>query len=637
MKTSSPFPLLFESINRHLKRKWLLSFLLFSLAGINVSAQNSANIIIQPASTTTMVGQSFTVNVRVDFTSPPASSSVDAIEVHLTFDKTKLQVTTITKPAAAVFPSEAIPLQPISTINANGQINYAATTSSGFPNADFDFLTITFNTIAGGGTTSPLAFLTTFPNKTDAQRIGSSILVSPFWVNGTVNIQNCTQPTATIAGSAASTTCNGQPVSLKLSAATGLSPYTLVVDGITYNNVTVGSTFTPSPIPFPTYKVWPATNPGVARQNDGGSIEVGNKFRTTQAGFITGVRFYNGTGSYTLGTYKGKLWNFNTGTLLASITYTGVAPGGWFEAMFPTPISIAANTTYLVTVYSSLGNYVATDNFFTSAVSNGPVTMLANSTSTNGMYFFGAEQSGPTTNFGTWQSFLSTNYWTDVIFTQNTNSFNLTSVTDNTGCNRTGALQTLNVTSVDCGTLPVTLLGLSASPNGRKVTLRWSTASEINNRGFNIERSIDGINWTTIAFVAGAGNSFSTRNYTYLDDNLETRRYYYRLKQVDIDDRSKYSIIVSATIGGKGEFTLGQNYPNPFRNETTIQYTLPQAGQVNLSLFDISGRTVRVLVNGAKEAGTHAVSFNTGTLTNGIYFYRIQVGDFTDVKKLTIQ
>jgi hypothetical protein len=461
--------------------------------------------------------------------------------------------------------------------------------------------------------------------------------VNPFVVNGTVTIQNCTPPTATIAATAASTTCNAQPVGLRLTAASGQSPYSLVVNGTTYTNVTVGSTFTPSPIPFPTYRIWPPPfNPNVARQNDGVTIEVGNKFRSTQAGFVKGVRFYNGTGSYTLGTYKGKLWNFTTGALLGTVTYTGVSAGAWFEATFASPILIAANTTYLVTVYSSVGNYVATDNFFTSAVTNGPLTALANSVSTNGLYITGSEQTG-TTNFGNWQFFQSTNYWTDVIFASNTNTFNLTSVTDNTGCVNSGALQTLNVTSVDCATLPITLLNLSASPNGRKVTLRWATSSEANNRGFDVQRSTDGVNWTTIGFVAGAGNSYATKNYTYLDDNLETRKYYYRLNQLDFDGRSKYSVIVSAVIGGKGEYALGQNYPNPFRNETTIQYTIPQSVPVNISLFDISGRTVRVLVNASKEAGTHAVSFNTGVLTRGVYYYKIQAGDFTDVKKLTIQ
>ena len=188
-----------------------------------------------------------------------------------------------------------------------------------------------------------------------------------------------------------------------------------------------------------------------------------------------------------------------------------------------------------------------------------------------------------------------------------------------------------------CSSLPVTLVNLSASPGERKVTLRWSTSSESNNRGFDVQRSIDDVNWTTIAFVAGVGNSSTITNYSYVDDNLESRKYYYRLNQTDIDAHSKYSVIVSAVIRNNRDYTLGQNYPNPFANETTIQFTIAKAGQVNISLFDINGRTVRVLVNGSREAGTHAISFYTGNLVKGVYYYRIQAGDFTDVKKLTIQ
>jgi len=302
-----------------------------------------------------------------------------------------------------------------------------------------------------------------------------------------------------------------------------------------------------------------------------------------------------------------------------------------------TPVAISANTIYLVTCYSSAGNYVASDNFFSTAVTNGPLTALSNSTSSNGAYFFGSEQAGPSTNFNNWQTFQSANYWVDVIFAQNTNSFNLSSVTDATGCTNAGSLQTLNVSSVDCGTLPVSLLGLSASPSGRHVTLRWSTVTETNNVGFDVERSDDASNWIKVGFVPGLGNSTIATNYSYVDDNLEPRKYFYRLKQSDLDGRARYSVVVTALIGSKDEYSLGQNYPNPFVNETTIQYTIGRPELVNITLFDVSGRTVKVLVNGANDSGTHAISFNIGSLTKGIYYYRIQAGDFTDVKKLTIQ
>ena len=82
--------------------------------------------------------------------------------------------------------------------------------------------------------------------------------------------------------------------------------------------------------------------------------------------------------------------------------------------------------------------------------------------------------------------------------------------------------------------------------------------------------------------------------------------------------------------------SLGQNYPNPFENETNIPFTLWRAEKVNLTLFDVNGRMVKVLVNASKEAGKHTVSITAGSLSKGIYFYRIQAGDFTDVKKLII-
>ncbi len=220
-----------------------------------------------------------------------------------------------------------------------------------------------------------------------------------------------------------------------------------------------------------------------------------------------------------------------------------------------------------------------------------------------------------------------------MVFVPNTATFTLTSITDATSCNTTGApIQTVNVTSVECSSLPVTFLDLSASPAGSKVTVRWSTSSEINNLGFNVERSTDGVSWTTLGFVPGAGSSSTVKSYSYADNNLEPRKYYYRLKQIDIDQRFKYSGIVSATLNGRADFQLGQNFPNPVNSQTTIQFTLPRKENVNISLFDMNGRTLKVLVNGSKDAGSHVISVNVGTLSKGVYYYKMQAGDFSDAK-----
>jgi hypothetical protein len=185
--------------------------------------------------------------------------------------------------------------------------------------------------------------------------------------------------------------------------------------------------------------------------------------------------------------------------------------------------------------------------------------------------------------------------------------------------------------------LPVSLTNLSATALGGKITVRWTTSSEINNLGFDIQRSIDGASWTSLGFIHGAGNSSSSRHYSYVDNNPEPRKYYYRLKQIDIDQHFKYSSIVSASLNGKAGFLLGQNFPNPFNNQATIQFTLPGTEKVKIVLFDMGGRVLRTLVNGTKEAGSHVISLNVGTLSKGVYYYKMQAGDFTDVKKLTIQ
>ncbi|MBC7868036.1 MAG: T9SS type A sorting domain-containing protein, partial [Gloeobacteraceae cyanobacterium ES-bin-316] len=82
--------------------------------------------------------------------------------------------------------------------------------------------------------------------------------------------------------------------------------------------------------------------------------------------------------------------------------------------------------------------------------------------------------------------------------------------------------------------------------------------------------------------------------------------------------------------------SLGQNYPNPFENETHIPFTISATENVKLVLYDINGRVVKVLVNAAKDAGKHVVNFNAASLAKGIYYYRIQAGDFTYIKKLII-
>ena len=361
-------------------------------------------------------------------------------------------------------------------------------------------------------------------------------------------------------------------------------------------------------------------------------LTLGVRFTSSVSGFVKGVRFLSASEvSVIPGDYTGQLWS-ESGTLLASGTFTGLTTDSWQELTFAAPVLIAANTTYVASYHKIPNKFVSTAFGFIFPVTNGSLTALAESSpGGNGVYTYGATPTFPTTSAGT-------NYWVDVIFSPNTHAFNLTNIKDANECGNSGALQTLNVSSGDCSTLPVTLSSISASPNDNSVLVRWTTSSEFNNVGFEVQRSTNGSSgWSAIGFVNGAGNSTTTLHYSFIDANLAPGRYYYRLKQIDIDRRFAYSAIVSATLDGKGTFTLEQNFPNPFNNETLVRFTLARRSKVNLSLFDMNGKLVKVLVSESKDSGTHAITFNSGTLTSGLYYYKIQAGEFTAVKKMIIQ
>ena len=458
----------------------------------------------------------------------------------------------------------------------------------------------------------------------------------------------CTAPTASIA---ATGTCDGSSFNVTLATATGTGPFDLVINGTTYTGISVGNPIITG-VTTPSVNLWPAglaeaalaLPSGNADADNGGPVELGMKFQSSVSGFVKGIRFYNGTN--TAGTFTGTLWSYTagispappTGSVLATATFVGVTANGWQQVSFSEPVLISAGTVYIAS-YHTPQYYARNTNYFNdNPVTTGPLTAPASlapytdPNTGNGLNF------DPGTDSYFKNSPFGVNYWVDVVFAPNVTTYNLTSVTDAATCNSTGApLQTLSVTSVDCSTLPVSLAGLSATPKDNSVVLRWSTSSEINNLGFEVQRSTDGAHWSTLTFVNGAGNSTSTRNYSYVDENLAARRYYYRLKQVDIDQRFVYSPVVSAVLDGKETFSLDQNYPNPFRSETILKFTLPRAAKVNLSLFDMNGRLVKVLVNESKESGTHAISFNAGSLSSGLYYYKLQAGDFSAVKKMTIQ
>jgi len=183
---------------------------------------------------------------------------------------------------------------------------------------------------------------------------------------------------------------------------------------------------------------------------------------------------------------------------------------------------------------------------------------------------------------------------------------------------------------------PVELVYFAGNLNGNNVDLRWRTETEVNNYGFDIERTKDNSDWLTIGFVEGYGNSNSPKQYNFSDADInQSGTYYYRLKQIDNDGTYEYSDVVSVEVGVPNNFYLSQNYPNPFNPETSIDFTLPEKQLVSLRIYNTLGELVGELVNEEREAGSYSVTFDASRLPSGVYIYRLQTSSFAANKKMT--
>lgn len=188
----------------------------------------------------------------------------------------------------------------------------------------------------------------------------------------------------------------------------------------------------------------------------------------------------------------------------------------------------------------------------------------------------------------------------------------------------------------DNGGLPVELSSFSASVNVNNVLLSWSTATETNNSGFNVERKGVNTDWEEIGFVPGFGTTTEPRSYSFNDASLNSGTYTYRLKQIDFDGSFEYSNEVEVEIATPFDYTLSQNYPNPFNPSTRIEFSIPNSEMVTVSVYNSLGEKVADLVNEVLSAGQHSIDFNAQGLASGIYIVKMIAGNFTDTRKMSL-
>ena len=188
--------------------------------------------------------------------------------------------------------------------------------------------------------------------------------------------------------------------------------------------------------------------------------------------------------------------------------------------------------------------------------------------------------------------------------------------------------------------IPVELTSFTATSLGNDVKLSWTTATEKNNQGFEIQRS-KGNDFETVGFISGFGTTTQPQTYTYIDKNVGAGVFKYRLKQIDYNGQFEYSPVIEVEVIGIREFSLAQNYPNPFNPTTTLSFNLAVDSKVSLKIFDVLGQEIITLLNENKIAGTHNVTFDASKLNSGVYFYKIDATGidgqkFVDVKKMIL-
>ena len=177
-----------------------------------------------------------------------------------------------------------------------------------------------------------------------------------------------------------------------------------------------------------------------------------------------------------------------------------------------------------------------------------------------------------------------------------------------------------------------------------QVQLRWTTLSEVNSFGFEVQKSAEQkgeFQSVPGGFIQGHGTTVAPHYYTYVDVNVSRGTWYYRLKQTDLDGAVHFTDAVRVDVPATSEkpvaYSLKQNYPNPFNPTTVIEYDVPEESSVHLKVYNALGQEAATVVNEVQAAGHKSIRFDASHLASGVYMYKLQAGSFVATKKMVVR
>jgi hypothetical protein len=193
------------------------------------------------------------------------------------------------------------------------------------------------------------------------------------------------------------------------------------------------------------------------------------------------------------------------------------------------------------------------------------------------------------------------------------------------------------LTTLNSGGLPVEIISFTGAQSGNSVRLEWTTASETNNNGFEVQQRTPQNEFKTIGFVKGKGTTSEKQFYSFYDKpEVLSNKIIYRLKQIDLDGSISYSNEVVLDFTAPLEFALLQNYPNPFNPVTRISFNVARIVPVSLRVYNLLGQEVVTLVNELKTPGIYEVNFDAALLPSGVYLYRLEAGSFAATRRMLL-